>query len=393
MTRLPLDHLFVLDLTRARAGPTATRQLGDWGADVLKVEQPAAPGQAEGVTGSRESSDFLNLHRNKRSLTLNLKQPEAVEIFLNLVERADVVVENYRADVKHRLGIDYEACRARNPRIVYGSISGFGQDGPYAWRAGVDQIAQGLGGIMSVNGLPGGGPVRVGIPIADLTAGNFLAQAILIALIERERSGEGQWVHTSLLEAQIAMLDLQATRWTIDGEIPPQAGNDHPTLMPTGVYETADGRINIAASGGVMFTRLCRAIEAEELIDDPEFASSARRSRNRAALSEAINRRTRAHTSEHWIQRLNEAGVPCGPINDIPATFADEQVRHLGIARPAPHPERGEITIVGQPITLARTPQPERMRLPAPQLGEHTDEVLAELGYGAIADLRARGVV
>ena len=395
MTNLPLDHLFVLDLTRARAGPTATRQLGDWGADVLKIEQPATPGQAEGVTGSRESSDFLNLHRNKRSLTLNLKEPEAVEIFLNLVERADVVVENYRADVKRRLGIDYDACAARNPRIVYGSISGFGQDGPYAWRAGVDQIAQGLGGIMSVNGLPGGGPVRVGIPIADLTAGNFLAQAILIALLERERSGRGQWVHTSLLEAQIAMLDLQATRWTIDGEVPPQAGNDHPTLMPTGVYETSDGQINIAASGGAMYTRLCRALEAETLIDHPNFATSARRSQNRIELNAAISQRTRTNTSAYWIQRLNEAGVPCGPIYDIPGTFADEQVRHLGIARPAPHPERGEITVVGQPINLTRTPQPERMRLPTPELGEHTDDVLSELGYsaGAIADLRAHGVV
>ena len=395
MTYLPLDHLFVLDLTRARAGPTATRQLGDWGADVLKVEQPPVPGEPEGVTGGRESSDFLNLHRNKRSLTLNLKQPEAVEIFLSLVERADVVVENYRADVKRRLGIDYEACRARNPRIVYGSISGFGQDGPYAWRAGVDQIAQGLGGIMSVNGLPGAGPVRVGIPIADLTAGNFLAQAILIALIERERSGEGQWVHTSLLEAQIAMLDLQATRWTIDGEVPPQAGNDHPTLMPTGVYETSDGQINIAASGGVMYTRLCRAIGAEELLDHPDYASSVRRSKNRVALNEAINRRTRTNTSAYWIQRLNEAGVPCGPIYDIPGTFDDEQVKHLGIARLAPHPERGEITVVGQPINLARTPQPEKMRLGTPALGEHNHEVLADLGYSptAITDLRNRGVI
>ena len=301
------------------------------------------PGAPEGVTGARESSDFLNLHRNKRSLTLNLKEPKAVEIFLTLVERADVVVENYRADVKRRLGIDYAACRERNPRIIYGSISGFGQDGPYAWRAGVDQIAQGLGGIMSVNGLPGGGPVRVGIPIADLTAGGFLAQAILIALIERERSGEGQWVHTSLLEAQIAMLDLQATRWTIDGEVPPQAGNDHPTLMPTGVYETSDGKINIAASGGLMYTRLCHAIDADELIDHPDFATSTRRSKNREALNEAINQRTRTNTSKHWIQRLNEAGVPCGPIYDIPGTFEDEQVKHLGIARQAPHPERGEI--------------------------------------------------
>ena len=366
MTYLPLDHLFVLDLTRARAGPTATRQLGDWGADVLKVEQPPVPGEPEGVTGGRESSDFLNLHRNKRSLTLNLKEPEAVEIFLSLVERADVVVENYRADVKRRLGIDYEACRARNPRIVYGSISGFGQDGPYAWRAGVDQIAQGLGGIMSVNGLPGSGPVRVGIPIADLTAGNFLAQAILIALIERERSGEGQWVHTSLLEAQIAMLDLQATRWTIDGEVPPQAGNDHPTLMPTGVYETSDGHINIAASGGVMYARLCRAIEAEDLIDHPDYASSARRSKNRAGLNEAINQ---AHPDQHLrlLDPVPQRGRrPCGPIYDIPGTFDDEQVKHLGIARQAPHPERGEITVVGQPINLARTPQPDKMRLGTP---------------------------
>lgn len=393
--RLPLDDLFVLDLTRARAGPTATRQLGDWGADVLKVEQPLAPGAPEGVTGGRESSDFLNLHRNKRSLTLNLKMPEARSIFLRLAADADVIVENYRPDVKHRLGIDYDAIRAINPRVIYGSISGFGQDGPYAARPGVDQIAQGLGGIMSVNGMPGSGPVRVGIPIADLTAGGFLAQAILIALYERERSGEGQWVHTSLLEAQLAMLDLQATRWLIDGETPPQAGNDHPTLMPTGVYETADGHINIAASGGEIYARLCRALDVPELIDHPDYATSARRSRNRAALNEAIAQRTRRRTSAEWIAALNEAGVPCGPIHDIPGAFADPQVRHLAIDRPAAHRERGEVRVVGQPIHLARTPQPERMRLPTPQLGEHTDEVLAALGYdqNAIDDLRGRGVV
>lgn len=392
---LPLDGLSVLDLTRARAGPTATRQLGDWGADILKVEAPAPPGAPEGVTGARESSDFLNLHRNKRSLTLNLKESEAREIFLRLAETADVIVENYRPDVKRRLGIDYEDVRALNPRIIYGSISGFGQSGPYADRPGVDQIAQGLGGIMSVTGLPGQGPVRVGIPIADLCAGNFLAQAILLALIERERSGLGQWVHTSLLEAQIAMLDLQATRWLIDREIPPQAGNDHPTLMPTGVYETADGHINIAASGGVMFERLCNAIGAPELLEHPDYRTTEQRSRNRAALNEAINERTRTDTSAAWIRILNEAGVPCGPIYNIEQTFADEQVRHLGIDRPAPHRERGEIRLVGQPIRLERTPQPERIRLPTPQLGEHTDDVLAQLGYDrdAVADLRKRGVV
>lgn len=392
---LPLDGLSVLDLTRARAGPTATRQLGDWGADILKIEAPAPPGAPEGVTGARESSDFLNLHRNKRSLTLNLKEPEAREIFLRLAETADVIVENYRPDVKRRLGIDYEDVRALNPRIIYGSISGFGQSGPYADRPGVDQIAQGLGGIMSVTGLPGQGPVRVGIPIADLCAGNFLAQAILLALIERERSGLGQWVHTSLLEAQIAMLDLQATRWLIDHEVPPQAGNDHPTLMPTGVYETADGHINIAASGGVMFERLCNAIGAPELLEHPDYRTTEQRSGNRAALNEAIAERTRTEPSAEWIRVLNDAGVPCGPIYNIEQTFADEQVRHLGIDRAAPHRERGEIRLVGQPIRLERTPQPERIRLPTPQLGEHTDDVLAQLGYDrdAVADLRARGVV
>ena len=393
--RLPLEDLFVLDLTRARAGPTATRQLGDWGADVLKIEQPAAKGAADGITGDRESSDFLNLHRNKRSLGLNLKEPEARDIFMRLAERADVVVENYRPDVKRRLGIDYEAVSAVNPRIIYGSISGFGQDGPYERRPGVDQIAQGLGGLMSVTGLPGGGPVRVGIPIADLCAGNFLAQAILIALIDRARTGKGQWVHTSLLEAQIAMMDLQATRWLIDGEVPPQAGNDHPTLMPTGVYETGDGHINIAAAGGLLYERMCRAIGSPELIDHPDYESTILRSRNRAALNEAINSKTRGKTSAEWIDILNEAGVPCGPIYDVEQTFADQQVEHLGQARPAPHHERGEVTIVGQPINLSATPQPERMRLPCPQLGEHTEEVLAGLGYdqAQIADLSERGIV
>ena len=393
--QLPLDGLSVLDLTRARAGPTATRQLGDWGADILKIEAPAAPGAPEGVTGARQSSDFLNLHRNKRSLTLNLKEPEARAIFLRLAETADIIVENYRPRVKHRLGIDYETVREINPRIIYASISGFGQTGPYADRPGVDQIAQGLGGLMSVTGLPGQGPVRVGIPIADLCAGNFLAQAILLALLERGRSGRGQWVHTSLLEAQIAMLDLQAARWLIDDEIPPQAGNDHPTLMPTGVYPTADGHINIAASGGLMFQRLCNAIEAPELLQHPDYASSQLRSRNRAALNETIAERTRTRGSREWIAVLNNAGVPCGPIYTIDQTFADEQVQHLAIDQPAPHAERGEIRLVGQPIHLDRTPQPDRMRLPTPQLGEHTEDVLAQLGYDpeAVADLRQRGIV
>ena len=296
------------------------------------MEQPAIPGAPEGVTGARESSDFLNLHRNKRSLTLNLKEPEAVEIFLSLVERADVVVENYRADVKAtaRASITPPAASGTRASSTAASLAS-ARTVPTPGGLGSTRLRRAWAGSCRSTGCPAGVPLRVGIPIADLTAGGFLAQAILIALLERERSGEGQWVHTSLLEAQIAMLDLQATRWTIDGEVPPQAGNDHPTLMPTGVYETSDGQINIAASGGVMYTRLCHAIDAEELIDHPDYASSSRRSKNREALNEAINERTRGNTSEHWIQRLNEAGVPCGPIYDIPGTFEDEQVKHLGI--------------------------------------------------------------
>ena len=326
---LPLRAIKVLDLTHARAGPTAVRQLADWGADVIKIEMPAAPDADDGLGAARLGPDFLNLHRNKRSLTLNLKSSEGHEIFLKLAREADVVVENFRAAVKHRLGVDYQSIRAENPRIVYGSISGFGQDGPYGVRAGVDQIAQGMGGLMSITGLPGQGPVRVGIPIADLTAGMYLAQGILLALIERYQTGLGQWVHTSLLEAQIAMLDFQAARWLIAGEVPGQAGNDHPTGIPTGTFPTADGAINIAASGQRLWRRLIDAIAAPELGDDPRFATGKLRSKNRRALNERIAAITETRPGAEWVEHLNAAGVPCGPINGIDQTFADPQVRHL----------------------------------------------------------------
>ena len=370
------------------------RQLADWGADVIMIETLPAPG-SDPIAGARHGPDFQNLHRNKRSITLNLKTDEAREIFFKLAERTDVVVENYRPDVKHRLGIDYEAVRAVNPRIIYGSISGFGQSGPYRDRPRVDQIAQGMGGLMSVTGLPGQGPVWVGIAIADLTAGIFLAQGMLLALYERERSGEGQWVHTSLLEAQIAMLDFQAARWLIDRDVAGQAGNDHPTVAPTGVFPTADGHINIAASGGALYRRLCDAIDAPELIDHPDYADGALRSRNRAALSAAIAERTKTRSSQQWVELLNEASVPCGPINTIDQTFADPQVQALGIATPMDHPALGGVEVVGQAVHLTRTPQPPRVRMPTPALGEHTDGVLSELGYeaAAIADLRERHVI
>ena len=392
---MPLSDLLVIDLTRARSGPTCVRQLADWGADVIKIEPPPASGVQATITGGRHGFDFQNLHRNKRSLTLDLKAPEGRQVLLDLAKTADVVVENFRPLVKQRLGIDYETLREVNPRIIYASISGFGQSGPYRDRPGFDQIAQGLGGIMSVTGLPGQGPVRAGVPIADLSAGHFLAQGVLLALIERERSGEGQWVHTSLLEAQIAMMDFQAARWLIEQDLPGQAGNDHPTSIPTGVFPTADGHINIAASGQPIYERFCKAIGAPELIERPEYADGQSRSKHRKALNAELAAITSTRRSAEWIEDLNEAGVPCGPIYRVDEMAEDEQVRHLRIARPAAHPELGEIELVGQAMQLERTPQPPQMRSAAPALGEHSDEVLTSLGYDdeTIAGLRERGVV
>ena len=388
---LPLSRFKVLDLTRARSGPTCVRQLADWGADVIKIEAPDPAG--DGDNGGRKSSDFQNLHRNKRSMTLNLKAPEGREIFMKLVETADVVVENYRPRVKDRLGIDYDSLRSVNPRIVLGSISGFGQDGPYADRPGYDQVAQGMGGLMSVTGHPGQGPVRAGTAIADITAGLYCAMGIMAALLEREVSGEGQWVDSSLLAAQIAVMDFQAARWTVDREVAPQAGNDHPLYMPTGMFETADGFINIAASGDEMFSRLCAVLGTGELLDDPRFADGPARGKNRAALNEAIAAVTRTATAAEWVERLNEGGVPSGPVYSFDRTFADPQVRHIGMAAPVDHPTRGRIELVGQPVRFHRTPW--QLRNACPEMGEQTDAILADLGYSAdaIETLRRREVL
>ena len=389
MSNLPLSNIKVIDLTRARAGPTAARQLADWGADVLKVEEPGEGGDFAG----RNSPDFQNLHRNKQSMTLNLKEPEGVAILKRLVERADVVIENYRPDVKHRLGIDYESLRAINPRLIYGSVSGFGQDGPYRDRPGVDQIAQGMGGLMSITGLPGQGPVRVGIAIADVSAGVFCAMGILLALIEREHSGEGQWVQTSLLAAQIAMNDFQSARWLLGKEVPPQAGNNHPTGIPTGVFATANGHINIAAAGFGIFGRLCNALGVEHLAKDPLYATEGARRTNRDQLNAIIEEITRTKPSAEWIDILNRAGVPCGPIYHMDEVFADPQVQHIGIVRAIDNPRRGRQELVGQAVELSRTPW--QLRMPTPEKGEHTDAVLASLGYDAqeIARLRSSKVI
>ena len=373
---LPLSQIRVIDLTRARSGPTCVRQLGDMGAQIVKVEAP----DAEDDEGGRHGSDFQNLHPNKRSMTLNLKSEEGREILYRLVERSDVLVENYRPDVKYRLGIDYETLARLNPRLVYGSISGFGQEGPYRDRPGLDQIAQGLSGFMSVTGLPGQGPVRAGVPIADLSAGVMLAYGIAVALLERERSGCGQWVHTSLLQAVTRMMDFQATRWLIDREVPPQAGNFHPTHVPAGTYRARDGALNIQASSNTLFGRLCRALGAPDLAKDPRFELPRERQSRRDELAAEIERLLAARSVAEWVEILNAAGVPAGPILDVKESFENEQVQSLPLAEPVLHPELGEITLLGFGVNLSRTPG--RMRSAAPERGEHTREILTELGYG-----------
>ena len=391
--RGPLARFKVVDLTRVRSGPTCVRQLADWGADVIKIESPPKLEVSDAFGGARNGPDFQNLHRNKRSITLNLKDPEGLAIFRKLTDRADVVVENFRPDVKFRLGIDYETLKKTNPRIVYASISGFGQDGPYAKRPGFDQIAQGMGGLMEITGLPGQGPVRAGIAVADSSAGLYCANGVLTALLEREESGAGQWVRVSLLQAMIAMLDFQAARWLVGKEVPPQAGNDHPTSIPTRVFQTADGYVNIAASGQLMWERLCKAIGADALLARPEFATNPLRSQNRAQVNRELAEFTRRKTSREWIEIFEKNGVASGPIYKMNEVFADAQVKHLKMAAPVKHPTLGDIELVNQPFELTRTPS--EVRSAAPECGEHTDEVMRELGYNEeqIADLRQRIVI
>jgi formyl-CoA transferase len=388
-----LSRFTVLDLTRVRSGPTCVRQLADWGANVIKIEMPDRGDAPEALGGPRDGSDFMNLHRNKRSMTLDLKHPDGVALLKRLAAKADVVVENFRPDVKHRLGIDYESLKAVNKRIVYASISGFGQDGPYGKRPGFDQIAQGMGGLMSITGLPGQGPVRVGIPIADLTAGIFLAQGVLVALLEREVSGEGQWVQTSLLQAQIFMLDFQGARWLVDHDVPKQAGNNHPTSIPTGVFKTRDGHINIAVAGQVIWERFCKAVEAPQLLANLSYKKAADRSKNRDALNAEIAEILAMRTSKEWVDALNGAGVPSGPIYTVEEVYADPQVTHLGMAQTLATPQRGTVEFCSQPMTLSRTPSEFKSAPPA--MGEQTDEILREFGCSdaEITDFRDRQVV
>lgn len=388
----PLSRFTVLDLTRVRSGPAAVRQFADWGANVIKIEQPGEEADDK-PGGSAQFADYQNTHRNKRSITLNLKHPKGKALFMELVKHADVVVENYRPNVKDKLGIDYESLKKVNPRIVLASVSGFGQDGPYKDRPGLDQIAQGIGGLMSVTGEPGRGPMRAGIPVADLTSGLFCAIGTLIALLEREQSGQGQWVHTSLLQAQVWMMDFQAMRWLMNGEIPGQSGNDHPTSSPTGVFKTADGYMNIAAMGNEIFERLCRVVGAEHLLDDERFKTVPLRGKNRPALNAALNECTQKQTTEQWIALMNESGVPCGPILNMQQTMEDPQVQHLGMAQSVPHPSLGEVKLVGQAVKLSRSQMQKFFA--APERGEHNQDVYAEIGLTSedLAQLKQEGVI
>lgn len=389
----PLSHFTVLDLTRVRSGPTAVRQFADWGANVIKIEAPEALDQGKGMGGARHGPDFQSIHRNKRSMTLNLKDETARDIFLKMVETADVVVENFRPDVKDRLGIDYETLRGVNKKIVLLSISGFGQDGPYEKRPGFDQIAQGMGGLMSITGIPGQGPVRVGIPVADLTAGMYGAMGTMVALLEREQTGEGQWVQTSLLQSMVSMLDFQVARYLIKGEVAGQAGNNHPTSIPTGVFATKDGHINIAAAGDQMWDRICAVLNDDEITNNADFSTGELRSKNRDAVNAALEKHTVKHSSDDLINLLSESGVPCGHINTIDKLYDDPQVKHLGLRHPVTHPTLGKMDLLPQGVTLSK--HEPKTGMPTPERGEHTSEILKEYGFNddQIEDFVSRVVV
>ena len=390
-----LDGIKVLDLTRALSGPFCTMILGDLGAQVVKLE-PIHEGDMSrswGPFDEGESVYFLSTNRNKRSVAIDFRAPEGLQLIRRLAGEADVVVNNFKPGVMEEMGLSSTALQSANPKLVFVTITGFGVDGPYGKRAGFDQIAQGMGGLMSITGAPGEGPMRVGIPVADLTAGLFCAMGILTALLEREVSGEGQWVKTSLLQAQIFMLDFQAARWLMDQGVAKQAGNDHPTSIPTGAFKTSDGYINIATAGGRIWERFCQTIGAPQFLTDPAYATGPDRSKNRKALNAEINKLTETKSTEFWVKELNAAGVPCGPIYSIDQVFADEQVKHLGMAADVPNEQNRHVRLVAQPVKLSRTPS--KMAARPPEFGEHTEEILAEFGFSGdeIKDLRARKVV
>jgi crotonobetainyl-CoA:carnitine CoA-transferase CaiB-like acyl-CoA transferase len=398
MTRITaspaLSRFRVLDLSRVRAGPTCARMLADFGADVIRIEPPPGVDPNDAMfAAKRKGGDFENLNRNKRGLALNLKKKAGIEVLHRLVREADVVLENWRPDVKQRLGVDYETLAKINPRIILASISGYGQDGPYARRPGFDQVIQGMGGLMSITGFKDSGPVRAGIAVSDSSTGLYAALGVLTALLEREVSGKGQWVHTSLLHAQIAMLDFQAARYLVDGDVPTQEGNDHPTSAPMGMFHCADGAVNIGVSGEGQWREFCEAIERLDWLERAEFRLNADRVRNRSEINATVQALFGTQPVSHWVELLNRSNIPCGPVYTVPEMFEDEQVRHLGVAAPVVRPDGSTIRVISQPVTLERTPA--TLQSSAPRIGEHSSEILREVGYSdeEIGALEAEGVI
>jgi crotonobetainyl-CoA:carnitine CoA-transferase CaiB-like acyl-CoA transferase len=384
----PLSRFKVLDLTRARSGPSCVRQFADWGADVLTIEAPG-----DEAFGGRDSGDFQNLHRNKNNMTLDVRTPEGKAIFYKLIPEMDVLVENFRPDVKFRLGIDFETVHKINPRLVYGSISGFGEEGPYRVRPGLDQIAQGMGGHMAITGLPGQGPVRSGAAISDVSGGLYCALGIMTALLEREVTGKGRWVRTSLLQAQMALLDFQAARYLVDGIVPGQEGNNHPTSGAMGLFDTADDPINIAVTGQGKWLTFAKLIDRADLVDDPRYADGRKRNQHKHELNEQIQIELSKKPSKYWVDALNEAGIPCGPVYKMDQMFADPHIRQLDMVKSVESKKRGKLNLLAQPFTYSDGQM--EMRMAAPEKGEHTETVLARLGYddAGIAALRARKVI
>jgi crotonobetainyl-CoA:carnitine CoA-transferase CaiB-like acyl-CoA transferase len=382
-----LSRVSVVDLTTVRSGPTCTKILADFGADVVRIERPGDAGR------DRVYFDQADLHRNKRSVVVNLQDPRGVAIVKTLAARADVVVENYRPDVKHRLGVDWETLSAENPRLVYASISGFGQEGPYRDRPGYDQIVQGMSGLMWLTGTDEVAPLRVGIPVGDLLAGYFCALGVLVALFEREHSDRGQWVRTSLLEALTGSLSFQAAKYLNTGEVPPPVGNHHPLTAPMGVYRAQDGFLNLAVGNDEMFRRFAEVLGQPGLAQDERFARGPARVRHRRALDEILRAALAARPVAAWVETLNAAGVACGPIYTLDQVFADPQVRGLGLVHEQEHPAYGQVKVLGLPVALSRTPA--TVRAPAPEPGAHTRDVLSAIGYDArqIDELAQAGVV
>lgn len=391
---MPLSHIKILDLTRFVAGPFCTQLLADMGAEVVKIESPDRGDETrhQGAVVNGESWYFVGLNRNKKSLTLDLKSKEGKEIFRRLAEEADVVVENFRPGVMRNFGFDYENLSKINPRLIYCGISGFGKDGPYALRPAFDFIAQGLSGFMSITGFPDREPVRTGIPISDSVAGIYAAFGILAAVVAREKTGRGQEIQTSLVDAMVSILSYLSAEYFALGKIPQRFGNDHPVLCPYGTFPAADGYINIAPSGEHMWERLAQALGLTEMARDPRFQTNALRLQNRQELNRRVTEITSRKPMAEWIEFLNKEGVPCGPINNLAQALEDPQIQHQKMVLTVDQPT-GRMRILGFPVKLSETPA--ALQRPAPNLGEHTGEILARIGFSEnqVQEFKRKGAI